>query len=293
MLAKVDIENLHLFEGLGHGGLAMVSRTKWQGEEVAAKLWVNRPHLLPGQEVQDREALKAEAAKLHRLSHPNMVKVLAIVQDQGLVAGMLLELLGDSLQARCKTGDCAEIRQACSDAAHGLAHMHARLLAHHDVNSRNIVKGKFGFKLIDLDAALQMNNADATTSTKPGTMPHWSPEVLMGIPQSPFKNDCDSFGHTFADLGCEMNEYLHRLTSLHDLAGMVISLQPFLLPADARASMKDVLAEMSTKKSIANPIQFLRIILEKLIPPQDIEDIDAPNLPVLLRRTEGLERACW
>lgn len=128
VLAKVDIENLRLLEGLGHGGLAMVSRTKWQGEEVAAKLWVNRPHLLPGQEVQDREALKAEAAKLNRLSHPNIVKVLAIVQGQGLVAGMLLELLGDSRQARCKTGGCAETRQACSDAAHGLAHMHARLL---------------------------------------------------------------------------------------------------------------------------------------------------------------------
>lgn len=90
-----------------------------------------------------------------------------------------------------------------------------------------------------------------------------------------------------------MHEYLRRLTSLHDLARMVISFQPLLLPADARASMKDVLAEMSKKKSIANPIQFARVILEKPIPPQHIKDIDAPNLPVLLGRTEGLERACW
>lgn len=138
--------------------------------------------------------------------------------------------------------------------------MHARLLAHQDINGRNIVKGKIGFKLIDLDAALEMSSADATTVAKPGAMPHWSPEVLMGIPQSPFKNDCYSFGHTFADLGQEMHEDLHRLTSLHDLARMVISLQPLLLPADAPASLKDVLAEMSKEKSIANPMQFLHVI---------------------------------
>lgn len=96
----------------------------------------------------------------------------------------------------------------------------------------------------------------------------------MGIPQSPFKNDCYAFGHTFADLGQEMHEDLHRLTSLHDLARMVISVQPLLLPADARASLKDVLAEMSKEKSIANPMQFLHVILDKWISPQ--EDIDAP-----------------
>eukprot|EP00438_Fugacium_kawagutii_P008924 Skav211418 [mRNA] locus=scaffold1608:169373:170209:+ [translate_table: standard] len=250
----------------------------------------------PRQEAQDREALKAEGAKLNinRLSHPNIVKVLAIVQGEGLVAGTLLELLGHSLQARRKTGDCrAEIRQACSDVGSGLAHTPARLLAHHDVNSRNIKKGKFGFKLIDLDAALQMNNADATTSAEPGAMPHWSPEVLMGIPQSPFKSNCYLFGHTFADLGCEMHEYLHCLTSLHDLARVVISCHPLLLPADARASMKDALAEMGKKFSITNPVQFSRVILEKLIQSQGINGIDAPNLPVLLGRTEGLERASW
>ena len=100
---------------------------------------MKRPHLLHDQEVHDREALQAEAAKLNPLSHPNIVRVLAIVQDKGLVAGMLLEVLGDSLQARRKNGDCAEIHLAFSDAVHGLPYMHARLLAHHDVNSRNSV----------------------------------------------------------------------------------------------------------------------------------------------------------
>ena len=166
--------------------------------------------------------------------------------------------------------------------------MHARLLAHHDVNSRNIVscslKGKFGFKLIDLDAALQMSNADATTLAKPGTMPHWSPEVLKGIPQSPFKNDCYSFGHTFADLGCEMHEYLHRLTSLHDLARMVISVQPLLLPADARASMKDALAEMSKKKFHFKPDSVFAHHFEEVDPVPRLWCFESAGAPALQNR---------
>ena len=96
-LLVVDFSEVEVMEKLGQGGLAIVHRAKFQGTVGAVKLCRDQGFLTSGQMEMDRNAVQEEAMLLHCLKHPLLVEVVAIIQKQGQVSGVLLELLGPTL----------------------------------------------------------------------------------------------------------------------------------------------------------------------------------------------------
>ena len=146
-LPCVQRRQLSFGDELGRGGMAIVSKVRCNGLFRAAKLWRprQRQQLLPGQETKDRDALLAEAQKLHMLQHPNIVKIFAVVQKGEVVDGMLLV---PKFSAHLKT--------ALQDTCRALMHLHLHLICHNDVKPQNVAvasKQSRVFKLIDMDAS--------------------------------------------------------------------------------------------------------------------------------------------
>ena len=159
-LPCVQRRQLSFGDELGRGGMAIVSKVRCNGLFRAAKLWRprRRQQLLPGQETKDRDALLAEAQKLHILQHPNIVKIFAVVQKGEVVDGMLLEVLGPTLNELGQVPKfSAHLKTALQDTCRALMHLHLHLMCHNDVKPQNVAvasKQIRVFKLIDMDASM-------------------------------------------------------------------------------------------------------------------------------------------
>jgi serine/threonine protein kinase len=74
-------------------------------------------------------------------------------------------------------------------------------VAHNDIKAHNMASSHRGFKLLDFDAAIQLEHQEATTNLKPGRVQHWPPEVCKNQPHAPLRSDCFALGKTFGELG--------------------------------------------------------------------------------------------
>lgn len=109
----------------------MVVNAMYQGQRMAAKFWRPREKMLPTQELEDRMSLLKEAELLNILRHPTVVEIAAVVQNEGLVDGILLEVLGPSLQAEASNLQFApDLKAALRDVSSALVFMHSLLIAH-------------------------------------------------------------------------------------------------------------------------------------------------------------------
>ena len=156
---------------LGSGGLAHVKLAKYAGHFVAAKLWWDREGLLPGQEAKDREALKQEAELLYRLDHPHIIKSFAIIEENGQVAGYLMELLRGSLHEAASKGRLSHelLRITVQQACKAFIYLHALPMAHCDVKESNFLLKSTGvhIMLADFDAAMELENEDQIVERLP------------------------------------------------------------------------------------------------------------------------------
>ena len=90
-------------------------------------------------ELEDRMSLLKEAELLNVLRHPNVVEIAAVVQNEGLVDGILLEVLGPSLQAEASNLQFApDLKAALRDVSSALVFMHSLLIAHNDLKAQNV-----------------------------------------------------------------------------------------------------------------------------------------------------------
>ena len=128
-------------ERLGVGGLSSVHVAIHKGKAVAAKLWRHQDFLETGQEARDREALQTEAAIMHRLQHPHIAQVVALVMDNDRTAGYAMEILGLSLRAAAERSCLAPplLGKTLKHACLAMAYVHQALVAHTDLKEENLL----------------------------------------------------------------------------------------------------------------------------------------------------------
>jgi serine/threonine-protein kinase len=140
---------------------------------------------------------------LGRLSHPNIVPVLAAGEDGGR-SYLVMELVeGPSLRERASKGPLPidEAVDIVAAIAAGLAEAHRRGVIHRDVKPANIVCGDDGVpRLVDFGIA---RASDLTTMTSAdsvlGTAAYLSPEQALGQPLGP-TSDVYSLGCVLFEL---------------------------------------------------------------------------------------------
>ena len=168
---------------LGHGGMATVhlARDEELGREVAIK---RLSEALSGDEIF-RERFMREARTAAGLSHPNIVGVFDVGEEEGIpyivmecVEGRTLaELLAENGRIDPdRTVDL--VLQACA----GLEHAHAAGLVHRDIKPQNLlVREDDTLKIVDFGIAKPVDGTQLTLAgTILGTAAYLAPEQALG-----------------------------------------------------------------------------------------------------------------
>jgi len=180
---------------LGQGGMAEVFRAVDErlGRLVAVKIL--HPRALP----PERERFFLEVRALSRLSHPGIVQVLDLGEEEGRPY-FVMELLDggtfDTLGPFEEGPEGERILKAASRVLEALAHLHARGILHRDLTPKNILLTREGYpKVMDLGLAYILRESRHLTRTgyTLGTPTYMAPEQAKGLPLSP-KADLYSFG---------------------------------------------------------------------------------------------------
>jgi eukaryotic-like serine/threonine-protein kinase len=169
-----------LEEPLGHGGMASVYRARDTalGREVALKVLAEN---LTGDEELRKRFLR-EARLAARLSHPNVVSVFDVGEEENGQPFIVMELIeGETLAERGRVS-ADEARGLALQAARGLTHAHEAGLVHRDVKPANLLLRRDGtLKIADFGIARATETTRLTqVGTVLGTAAYLAPEQALG-----------------------------------------------------------------------------------------------------------------
>ncbi len=168
---------------LGAGGMGAVylARDEQLGEAVALKVIAGMALLDPG----SAERLRREASMARRISHPNVVRMHDLGEENGLLFVSMEYVAGESLAARIQrlgTLTPSQLRPILAQLCEGLAAAHAAGVVHRDLKPANIlIDAQERVKLIDFGIARADLHAGMTaTNMVVGTPEYMAPEQIKG-----------------------------------------------------------------------------------------------------------------
>jgi len=168
---------------LGAGGMGAVylARDEQLGEAVALKVIAGMALLDPG----SAERLRREASMARRISHPNVVRMHDLGEENGLLFVSMEYVTGESLATRIErlgTLTPAQLRPILAQLCEGLAAAHAAGVVHRDLKPANIlIDAQERVKLIDFGIARADLHAGMTaTNMVVGTPEYMAPEQIKG-----------------------------------------------------------------------------------------------------------------
>lgn len=187
-------DRYQLVEVIGSGGMGTVwkARDHHLGRLVALK----SPHpMAPGDPRRGR--LLREAHLAASVSHPNLVEVFDVAQDDEgpflimeLVEAPSLVEVGPGLSPAAAATTVAQVASA-------LAAVHQAGIVHRDVKAPNVLMGPAGAKLVDFGVARSLDGEPGAEPTQAGvvlgTAGYTAPEVMRGEPASA-KSDVYALG---------------------------------------------------------------------------------------------------
>jgi len=183
-LHKEEIEKYYsLKEVIGRGTFGKVRRAVRKNDhvQVAVKI-IKKKKMTP----KDLKGIHDEVEILHRVDHPNVVKMIEIFESEEKLY-VVMELLpgGDLYTALTKVRKVSERNAACAiyQAALGLKHIHSMGIAHRDVKPENMLlesKESNNLKIKITDFGLAKYRVDTAMAMKSccGTPTYVAPEVL-------------------------------------------------------------------------------------------------------------------
>jgi Tol biopolymer transport system component len=234
---------------LGAGGMGEVYRARDArlGRDVAVKV-------VRGEAVRDDEArrrFEREARAVAALSHPNILAIHDVGDENGQVYAVMELLEGETLRARLDRGPLAwrKAVEIAAVIADGLAAAHGKGVVHRDLKPANVFLTADGrVKVLDFGLAKLQETVDPDAAASPtlsqtqpgrllGTVGYMSPEQVAGKP-------ADARADIFA-LGCVLHE-------------MVGGQRPFARPT-VPESLAAILNEEPPELETA-PVELRRLI---------------------------------
>jgi hypothetical protein len=180
-------------------GIVYLARDRRLKRRVAVKLLP--PELAFRGEIRTRFLREAETAA--QLSHPNIVPIYSVDEQQGLVYFVMAFVDGENLAVRLHNGGALpfdETRRMLLEVARALAFAHERGVVHRDIKPDNILINKEDGRVMVTDFGIARAVSDGAdsrltaTGMAIGTPAYMSPEQSMGEREVDGRSDLYSLG---------------------------------------------------------------------------------------------------
>ncbi len=169
---------------LGRGGSGVVYAARWDDRPIALKVLLSDD----GATAKERDRFLVEAKHMQRVTHPNVVRVLAAGELPDGRPYLAMERLSGSslaerlLMGRLAIGAALELFQQLTRA---ISALHAAGVVHRDIKPENImlVDGGQRAVLLDFGIARGVDDAESTTTQlgmQRGTPAYMAPERFFG-----------------------------------------------------------------------------------------------------------------
>ncbi len=177
-----------LLHEISRGGMGVVYRAEDLALERAVAIKMLRPDLEDDKSLFPR--LRAEAAMLARLQHPNLVQVYSFGQRGGdsylvmeLVEGESLEHAFERHRAEHTCMQLSELVRVIEQVASAVDLLHERGIIHRDIKPSNVILDPFRGRAVLVDVGIAVvHGRKATVAGTPGYI---APEVVLGKDATP------------------------------------------------------------------------------------------------------------
>ena len=186
---------------IGRGGMGIVYRAKDRGLKRLVAIKLLPPELAFRSEIKSRFLREAETAA--QLSHPNIVPIYTVHEQNGLVFFVMAYISGDNLAKRLHERGVLtidETRKVLREVADALAYAHGRGVVHRDIKPDNIlldaVTGRPMVTDFGIARAMDSSGDSRLTATGMaiGTPAYMSPEQAAGDREIDGRSDLYSLG---------------------------------------------------------------------------------------------------
>jgi len=176
-----DLGPYRLREELGRGGMGVVYRAEdgRDGRVVALKVLLDT-----SADLELLERFRREATLLHRIQHPNLVRVFELSMRPPRPYAAFEYVEGETLEARVGRDGALPWREAVqilTEVAAGLEAAHGKGLLHRDIKPENVLLAPGGAKLADFGMVRDASLESLTmTGALVGSPKYMAPELALG-----------------------------------------------------------------------------------------------------------------
>ena len=190
-----------ILEKIGSGGMSVVYKAKCHTLNRLVAIKVLKEEFASDENFVSKFKMEAQAAA--RLSHPNIVNVYDVVDEENLHYIVMELIEGITLKSYIEKKELLDSKEAIGIAiqvAQGIAAAHEQHIIHRDIKPQNIIISKDGkVKVADFGIARAVSSQTVNSSAAVGSVHYISPEQARGG-YCDERSDIYSFGITLYEM---------------------------------------------------------------------------------------------
>jgi tRNA A-37 threonylcarbamoyl transferase component Bud32 len=251
---------------IGKGGMATVYLAEHNTLHKPVAIKVLNKEFVHNENIRKR--FLAEARNMFAMSHPNVVRITDLIDQEDIVAFVMEyvegETLKDYLEQKGKLAD-EKIKNLFSQMLNALGYVHEQGFIHRDIKPSNFILTSKGIvKLLDFGIAknTDKNSAEYTqtgTTQNMGTPMYMSPEQIKSTKDVTAQSDIYSLGVVLWQMVMGTKPYDTETISTWELQTKIVN-----EPLPATSTKWDSLVQLATSKDLSTRYESANVFQQEI-----------------------------